>query len=135
MALIAWTDSLSVRVAEIDNQHRKLIDMLNELNEAMRQGKGRQVIGVILGEMVEYAGIHFQTEEKYFDKYEYPASAEHKKEHSDFVEKVSDFREKFAAEKLGLSIEVMSFLADWLQNHIKGSDQKYSGFFQSKGLS
>ena len=79
-------------------------------------------------------GTHFETEERYFDQFGYPGADSHKKEHSDFAGKVSEFKGGFEKGKLGLSIEVMNFLSDWLQHHIKSVDKKYGPFFNAKGL-
>ncbi len=134
MALIQWDGSFSVNVAEIDKQHQKLVALINNLNDAMKQGKGKEVLGKILGELFTYAGSHFATEEKYFDRFAYPAAASHKLEHSDFVKKVSEFRESFDSGQLALTIQVMNFLQDWLKGHIKTVDKKYGPFFNEKGL-
>ena len=134
MALIKWDDSFSVKVAEIDRQHQKLISMINELNDAMKQGKGKDILGKIVNGLISYTATHFKTEENYFERFGYPDADQHKKEHIAFVQKVSDFKNGFEKGKLSLSIEVMNFLSDWLQNHIKGTDKKYSQFFNGKGL-
>jgi hemerythrin len=134
MSLINWSDSLSVNVKEIDLQHRKLIDMINELNEAMKIGKGRESLGKILNGLISYTATHFKQEERYFDKYGYPDTLNHKKEHFAFVKKVTDFKDGFEKNNLAVTMEVMNFLSDWLKNHIKGTDKKYSKFFNEKGL-
>ena len=134
MPLMKQNDSFSVGVAEIDIQHQKLVSMINELNEAMLQAKGREALITILDSLVSYAVIHFSTEEKYFAQFDYPFSNSHKKEHQVFVEKVAAFQKDFHSGKLGLSVEVMKFLSDWLQTHIKGTDKKYGPFFNAKGL-
>ena len=134
MALITWDDSFSVNVADIDRQHQKLISMINELNDAMKQGKGKDILGKIVNGLISYTATHFKTEENYFERFGYPDANQHKKEHIAFVQKVSDFKNGFEKGKLSLSIEVMNFLSDWLQNHIKGTDKKYSQFFNGKGL-
>jgi hemerythrin len=134
MALINWDDSLSVNVAEIDQQHKRLIGMINELNDAMRMGKGKDVLGKIINSLFTYTATHFKTEEKYFAQFGYPDTENHKKEHTAFVQKVSDFKDGFEKKKLSLTIEVMDFLSDWLKNHIKGTDKKYSQIFNEKGL-
>lgn len=134
MGLIKWDDSFSVKVTEIDQQHQKLILMINDLNDAMKQGKGKEILGKIVNELATYATTHFKTEEKYFDQFAYPDTSTHKKTHAAFVQNVSDFKRGFDNGKLSLSIEVMNFLGDWLQNHIKGTDKKYSQFFNEKGL-
>ena len=134
MAVILWNDSLSVNVAEIDQQHRRLIEMINDLNDAMRQGKGNDVLGATVNGLLAYAALHFKTEEKYFDLFGYPAAAGHKKEHADFTEKVSGFKDGFEKGHLGLTVQILNFLGSWLQNHIKGSDKQYGPFFNAKGL-
>lgn len=134
MALITWNESYSVNVAEIDRQHQKLIGMVNELNEAMKIGKGKEKVGKILSELVSYTVTHFKAEEKYFDQFGYPETDQHKKEHAAFIEKVTDFKSEFESRSLFLTIEVMNFLSDWLKNHIMGTDKKYSRFFNEKGL-
>jgi hemerythrin len=134
MALLDWNDGFSVNVAEIDNQHRKLIAMINDLNAAMKEGKGKDVLAKTIGDLFAYAGNHFATEEKYFDKFAYPAASSHKLEHANFVKKVSEFKNGFDAGRLVLTVEVMNFLKEWLQNHIQGTDKKYGPFFNDRGL-
>jgi hemerythrin len=132
--MIQWDDSFSVHVAEIDRQHQKLIWMVNDLGDAMHQGKSRDILGKIIQKLSDYAGTHFKTEEKYFDKFGYSETDAHKREHADFTRKVADFKKAFDAGKLTLSIDVMNFLWSWLQTHIKGADRKYGPFFNEKGL-
>ena len=134
MALIQWSSNLSVGVAEIDQQHKQLIRMINELSDAMKCGKGKDVLGKILEDLVSYTATHFKTEEKYFTAYRYPETVSHRAEHVAFVQKVLEFKKGFEAGKLSVSIETMTFLSNWLRDHIKGSDQKYTAFFQEKGL-
>jgi hemerythrin-like metal-binding protein len=134
MDLFQWDDSLKVNVSEIDGQHRKLVALINNLNDSMKQGKGKEVMGGIIGELVAYAGSHFATEERYFEKFKYPAAASHKREHADFVKKVSEFKSGFDSGRLSVTIEVMSFLKDWLKGHIQGTDKKYGPFFNANGL-
>jgi len=134
MALIQWSSSYSVGVGEIDRQHQRLVEMINELNDAMRERKSKDVLGKITNGLINYAGTHFKTEEKYFDQFGYPEAASHKKEHLDFAKKVTDFKASFDSGKLGLSIEVIDFLSNWLKSHISGVDKKYGPFFNAKGL-
>ncbi len=134
MGIIKWEDKMSVKVKEIDEQHKKLVNMINELHEAMLERKSKEALGKIIDGLIEYTDIHFKTEEKYFDKFGYPEADAHKKEHRDFVKKVVDFKKGYDEGKLLLSLDVMNFLKDWLVNHIMGSDQKYSDFFNQHGL-
>jgi len=134
MPLIQWNDRFSVKIDEIDRQHQQLVTIINELYDAMKQGKGKDVLSGIIRNLIHYTKIHFQTEEKYFAKFNYPETAQHKREHDAFVDKVSDFKQDFEDGKLSVTISIMNFLSEWLQKHIKGSDQKYAKFFQENGL-
>lgn len=135
MMLMKWNDSYSVNVREIDQQHKRLFDLINKLLEAMQKKEAHSVLMDVLNGLTDYTIKHFQNEEKYFNQFNYPLTAEHIKEHQDFIKKVSEFNNNIKKDKNLLTIQVMNFLRDWLKNHIKGSDQKYSSFFKEKGLS
>jgi len=135
MALFQWDDSYSVGIAVIDEQHRKLVGMINTLDDAMRQGRGKSVLSGILSEMVRYTAMHFSTEEEYFKRYEYPGAGPHLEEHEKFTSKVSEFQKGFDAGRIGLSTDVMNFLTDWLKKHILGSDKRYGQFLVERGVS
>ena len=134
MALLTWDDSYSVGVAEIDKQHKRLFDLINDLFDAMKVGKAKDVIEKVIKELANYTVYHFGYEEKYFDQFGYSETAAHKKEHKDFVDTVSKFQSEFASGNALLSMEVMSFLKKWLQGHIKGTDQHYTEFFHEHGM-
>lgn len=129
-----WSDDLSVQVDEIDGQHKKLIDLINKLHDAMLTKQGKQIVSQIIDELAAYTVYHFQTEEKYMLQFKYPALTRHKKEHDNFVNTVDTFHKDYEAGKLGLSIEIMTFLRDWVSNHIKGTDQQYITTFKQNGL-
>ena len=134
MAFVNWSGDLSVNVAEIDRQHKKLISLINELHDAMKAGKGRETLEKIINGLIVYAETHFSTEEIYFDRFEYPDQAAHRAEHASFIRKVLVFRDDLEKRKLTLSIDIIIFLRDWLQNHIERTDKKYSRLFNEKGL-
>lgn len=134
MTLILWDESLSVNVKEIDTQHQKLIDLINELHDAMKSGKGKDVMQEILNGLADYTVYHFTTEENHFAEFHYEKAIEHKAEHKNFVEKVTDFKKKFEAGEVGLTIEIMHFLRDWTVEHIKGTDKKFTKCFNEHGL-
>jgi hemerythrin len=133
-SLVKWEPSYSVNVAEIDQQHQMLILMINELYDCMIQNKGRDTLEKILDGLTSYANEHFATEEKLFDKYAYPWAITHKNEHHAFSLKVSSFVQDYKQGKAGLSAQILSYLSDWLKNHIVGKDKTYSYFFNMKGL-
>lgn len=135
MAYMNWSDDLSVGVSEIDEQHKNLVAQINALHDAMRSGQGKEALEKILGELAAYTRYHFGTEEKYMQRFGYPAYAAHKAEHDAFVAKVADFQAAYASGRLGLSIDVMKFLRDWVATHIKGNDARYTSCFREHGLS
>jgi len=134
MALITWNESLSVNVAEFDRQHKKLVALINELNDAMSVGKGKNVLEKIISDLITYTGTHFKAEEKYFARFKYPDTFNHRIEHVAFVRKVAEFKAGFESGNLPLTVEVLRFLSEWLKKHIMGTDKKYSQFFNDNGL-
>lgn len=131
---IAWQNIFSVNIKEIDEQHKKLIDIINELYDSMKIGKGKEILENTLDKMIKYAQTHFTKEEEYMTDYKYPEYKAHKGEHKKFVKKVLTFQKDFKGDKLALSSDVMEFLRNWLINHIMETDKKYAPFFNEKGL-
>lgn len=134
MALITWDEKYSVGVSELDNQHKQLVAILNDLYDAMQAQKANDVIGTIITKLVNYTKTHFTTEERYMTQYAYPDLASQKREHEAFTKKVMDFKESFDSGRTSLSVSVTSFVKDWLISHISGSDRKYGPFLNSKGV-
>lgn len=125
MAIFQWTDKYSVNNKIIDSQHKKLVDMINELHTAMSMGKGKELLEPILNDLIFYTKSHFKTEEQMMQKAKYAGYEEHKMEHDQFTNKVMDLSKRYKEGKTVLTIEVMNFLKDWLINHIEVSDKKY----------
>lgn len=134
MAYIDWNESYSVGIAEFDSQHKKLVDIINELHDAMKVGKGSTVVGTILKEMVKYTITHFSYEEKILDLHKYPKLAGQKAEHAYYVEKINAFVKEYESGIAMMSIDVSQFLKDWLMKHIMGTDRDYSEYLNSKGV-
>ncbi len=134
MGFIKWTSNYSVNIAEVDEQHKKLISLVNEMNDAMSVGKGRDVLGPVLTELVNYTVYHFTTEERLFQLYNYPDYEKHKKTHEDLTAKANKLQETFNAGNKTITIDVMLFLSDWLNVHILVEDMKYGTFLNSKGV-
>jgi len=135
MPLLNWNESYSVKIAQIDLQHKKLVEIINELHESMKAGKSKEVLGKILDELINYTANHFKTEEDLFDKYGYPDKITHKRQHGDLVDQVLKFKANFESGKSVLSIDLMNFLKEWLIQHMTGSDKKYSSYLNGKGVS
>jgi hemerythrin len=124
MPFFDWTEELTTGHAGIDSDHKHLVELVNTLYQAMKTGKGNDVLGKILGELITYTASHFSREEALMRKIGYAHYEEHKAEHAKLVASVLDLQAKFKAGSTTLSISVFNFLSDWLRNHIRHSDAK-----------
>jgi len=132
---IEWNERYSVHIEEIDSQHKKIFSIINTLHDAMKARKGQDVIGSLLGELVDYTYYHFATEEKYFRLCNYLHFDVHKSEHDLMRNLVAELKRKFDADTGTIILEVMELLKDWLSDHVLGSDQKYGPFLNKQGIS
>lgn len=135
MALMEWNPALSINVKQFDDQHKKLVNMVNDLHDAMKIGKGNEVLGKILDGLISYTASHFADEERLMGTHAYTGIAAHKVEHEKLVKQVLELQQKFKSGQPILTNTVMMFLKDWLVKHIQGDDKKYGNFFNSKGIS
>lgn len=135
MPILEWNEKMSVGVAEIDLEHKKLVSMLNNLYDGMQSGKGKEVLGKVLDDLIAYTASHFAHEERLFAQTGYPAAVAHTAEHTALTKQALDVQAKYKAGATGtLSMEVLSFLKNWLVNHIQGSDKKYGPHLNAKGI-
>jgi hemerythrin len=134
MELISWKNSLSVGVVEIDDQHKKLVALINKLFDAMSQGKSKEIMQAVLAELSNYVITHFATEEKLMKQFGYEDYENHKKEHKYFIDSLNEFKIKFSAGNVAISLELLNFLKDWLLKHIIGTDRKYIALFKENGI-
>ncbi len=135
MAFAQWTEEYSVNVTEIDDQHKKLFDMIDAYYEALGRQERTEALAELLEGLAQYAATHFSNEEAYFDKFGYADAEAHKKAHANLVAKVTDIATRARQGVAVLNMELATFLRDWLNNHIKGLDTKYSQCFNDNGLS
>jgi len=133
--LIEWTAELSVGIDSIDEQHKKLVNMINALNEAMLINSSDELLGKIFTGLAAYTQKHFSYEENMFAEYGYTDSVEHKRQHSELIAQVVKLKEKFIENPQGtMSADLMLFLKRWLTNHIMRTDKEYAEFLIAKGV-
>ena len=124
MAYFEWNNDYSVGIAKIDDQHKMLLKYINELYEAMQAGKGRDVLGTVLKNLVDYTRTHFALEERLMQEYGYPDYKAHSQKHNKVTEHVLDLKLKFDTGEISSPIQVTNFLKEWLTKHILGTDKK-----------
>ncbi len=130
--LMPWGPKLILGIDEIDEQHKELVSLINQLHKAMKLKKGSQKSGEILKGLAEYTVYHFDHEKDIFEKYAYPETDDHLKIHEGLVAQVIDFKTQFEEGKAALTMDLMNFLTDWLKEHIMQTDKKYVPFLKEK---
>jgi hemerythrin-like metal-binding protein len=128
---ITWDESLSVEVDEIDEDHRKLVDLFNILSRSVAEGDATDYIEAVLEELITLTTWHFRHEERLMLMYKYEGIVEHKAEHHDLIDGVRALQKKFHKQNKHLSNEDIEYLESWLTEHILGHDMKL-GFYLMK---
>lgn len=140
--LFTWEPIYSVNVKELDEQHKKIFAIINRVFEMKKiYSPDKPVAAVmdqvkeILKELEDYGSYHFETEEKYFKKFDYPDAAPHEQQHDKYKEEIAVFEKKVNEAKDSKVIEELAaFLQDWWLDHVQNVDQQYSDFFNEHGL-
>ena len=121
-----WKNEYAVNIGSIDAQHQMLFAIGRELYAAMSTGQGKAVLGRILDRLVQYTTVHFAHEERLMQLHHYPDFAKHKAQHDELVKQVQAFQTEFESGRATMAVQVLQFLKDWLESHIKGSDFAYA---------
>ena len=129
---LEWNDSYRTGIIEIDAQHTKLFGLYNDLVSSIYKGEGLKDLKKCLLDLIDYAIVHFATEEAYMQKYSYPAIEYHKTEHKELREKTYFLSKDFEAGKPVLTMDVLDFLKKWLAHHVLDIDMQYKDFLRKK---
>lgn len=133
MSFFKWDpEQLSVKVSEMDAEHKILIDKMNALYDANEAKSDFNQLKVLMDDLAGYCIKHFQDEEAYMEKISFPSLEGHKLIHKDLLRQFTSHKEKFEASKDFIQKDVFMFLKFWLQSHICGVDTKYGEHAQSK---
>jgi hemerythrin len=133
-ALFQWSDSFSIGLQEVDEQHKVLVGLLNELHEAIVKHHGSQAARDVLNRLAEYTRTHFTVEESLMRLLNYPEFQQHKQMHEDLLHQVIDLQHKLDTGQAAITFELLHFLKVWLTKHINESDKRFGAFAVSKGL-
>ena len=130
-----WRNEFNLNIKEMDMQHRELVRIISDLQQAVRDGEGKERLGDILGSLLSYTDKHFAAEEKLMRKHGYPGYNEHKSKHIKMRAKVQSLIRDYNSGRVTMSFSVLTFLQDWLSKHILGTDMKYATYLNKKGIS
>ena len=126
---------MSVGVASLDDDHKKLIGIINELHDGIVAGHKKEILAAVLDQLVDYTKFHFTKEEELFLKTKYLGASTHMMEHASFVSRITNLQERLKSAPVAmLDLELMSYLRNWLLTHIQGSDKKYGPRLNASGI-
>jgi hemerythrin len=132
LAAIQWTPDYSVGVESIDNDHKVLISLLNQLDDALRGKEPMEAVRNVLDALLEYTDYHFSREEQLMASANYPDLDAHKRTHATLRAQVADIRDRYVRKPESIHArEVLAFLRNWLTSHIMGRDKLYQPFMST----
>ena len=134
MSFASWNESYSVKVRHLDDEHKQLFAIIDQLHEGMRAGRGRDVLQSVLDQLLLYTQQHFTDEELLLQVARYPWINAHIGLHQQFVNKIKDFSQGFHLGAAPISVEMVEFLRNWLSEHIMRADQQYTVTLSAAGI-
>ena len=131
---LEWKDEYSVGIESIDQQHRKLVGLINQLSTAVDYSTGKEFEQEALDELVDYTKTHFSYEEGLMEANGYPDFEAHKAQHREMITKVEEVLAEYRKDPDTAMDNAKNYLQDWLIRHINGTDKQYSSFLIGKGV-
>jgi len=131
---LQWKADYNVGIESIDNQHRKLVSLINSLQTAIDYSTGERYEREALEALVDYTRTHFKYEESLLEQNDYPGFAEHRAEHERMIVKVGQLMDSYLDDQDNALQDANAFLKDWLISHINGTDKQYSQFLIDRGV-
>jgi hemerythrin len=134
MQPIEWKEQFKVDVQEIDEQHKVLLDIFNQIVTSVEKKNEWQATSSIVVSLIHHAYRHFATEERYMIKHQYPDLPSHIDKHLDFIKKVTTMTQEVSGKGPEKQKEMISFLAKWYYDHVLVIDKKYSQYLDNRGI-
>lgn len=131
MTLMDWSPALELEVKLIDEQHKMLLDTMNTLNDQILRGKGKQGCSLALQNMRNYTTFHFSDEEGLMRESQFPYLDRHKLLHQTFILETDKFSITDCEADPQKAMQVLSFLRDWMIDHILGPDLIFARYFKT----
>lgn len=132
MAYFEWADDMVIDNGPIDEDHKKLVELVNALHTATSQGSGHTIVDKVLENVVTYTVGHLQREEHLMESLHFPKLAQHKQQHDSFMEKVNALKVKYDAGSITVASQLSTLLRDWLSLHIRRSDKEIKPFLKKR---
>lgn len=133
--LIEWKPAYEFDIAPIDSQHRLLVSIIRHLQEAMLEGRTRDVVVPLFDALNRYTAYHFKYEEQLLKDNGYADLAAHQQQHADLIATLQELKNKYTDGSLCAGAPLMQFLRTWLLDHIGTQDKEYAAFLKGKGVS
>ena len=131
---LVWKDDYSVGIDSIDQQHKKLVNLINHLQTAIDYSTGKEFEQDALDELVDYTKTHFTYEEGLMRDNDYPDFEAHKAQHEEMFKKVAEVLAEYEKNQDTAMSNAVVYLKEWLINHINGTDKQYSSYLIGKGV-
>ncbi|WP_342132309.1 bacteriohemerythrin [Hydrogenophaga sp. OTU3427] len=131
MAYFQWADDMVIDHGPIDADHQHLVRLVNELHSATTEGRGREVVGGILEQLIRYTAEHLQREEAQMVAARFPRLEGHRQGHAHFVERLRELQQRYEAGQITVAAQLSTVLRDWLSLHIRRSDKELQAFMRA----
>ncbi len=125
MTFINWRDSFNTGVERFDQEHHKLVELIDTMYHAIRDKSGKEVVAQACTDLIAYVDYHFTNEEQAMTAVAYPELEAHKAAHASLRDKTMNFQLRIASDDPEVAIQFYHFLRQWLENHIKVHDRAY----------
>jgi hemerythrin-like metal-binding protein len=132
MAYFEWADDMVIDGGPIDADHRHLVQMVNELHTATSQGRGREVVGGILEQLIRYTDDHLRREESQMAAAHFPGLEVHRKGHTHFVDSLRQLQQRYESGQITVAAQLSTVLRDWLSLHIRRSDKELQAHLRAR---
>lgn len=126
-----WNEIYNIGHKEIDEQHQKLFEILNDLNDARENGNGQNMLESIFKRLVDYTVYHFSMEENIMNEINYPKVEEHSNAHEEFISKIYHCEHNSETGNLLTSISLLDYLKRWIISHILGEDKEFGEYLKT----
>lgn len=134
MPIIEWDESMATGVAQIDEQHRELVRLINQLFDAYQAGGDRPALEQVVRRFCDYTLAHFALEEGLMERFGYPGYDKHLGEHMDCSMQAIDFFTAYIEGQDTLTGDVLNYLVSWFRTHTTGTDRAMGGFLNARGI-